>query len=167
MKNTLIFVAAMSAGLLFAGENLVKNGNIEELKGNKPLYWSKVGSQALLSAENGNHRLHLKKANDGKTVFCTWQQDVNVTPETEYILSGEMEGEGRLFLYELGEKKKWLKQHRGVSFTKKSEKKKVSFKFKTSKEAKIAQIRFEIYGKNREAEGFLDNVTLETVPAAK
>lgn len=141
----------------------MKNGNIEEVKNGQPQHWFKGcngASAATVAEEGSNHRLHLKKVNDGKSSFVVWAQNVVVSPDTEYRLSGIAEGEGRLFWYELDGNKKHLKQIRGVSFKNKA-KTPVSTVFRTSPKTGICQIRFEIYGKARAAEGFLDDVRFE------
>ena len=167
MNISLIRVIAVAAGLfpgiLFSADNLLKNGNIEEVKDGQPLHWVKScsgASVAAVSGEGDNHRLYLKKVNDGKSSFVAWSQNVMVSPDTEYRLSGIAEGEGRLFWYELDENKKYLKQMHGVSF-KNKEKTPVSTMLRTSPKTGICQIRFEIYGKARAAEGFLDDVRFE------
>ena len=167
MNVSLIRVMATAAGLfpgiLFSADNLLKNGNVEEVKDGQPLCWFKGctgGSAASVVKDGENHRLHLKKVNDGKSTFAAWIQDVTVRPGTEYRLSGIAEGEGRLFWYELDENRKFLKQIRGVTF-KNSAKSPVSTVFRTSPKTGICQIRFEIYGRERAAEGFLDDVCFE------
>ena len=160
--------AVLLPGILFSGENLLKNGTIEELKNGNPLPWtqSRNGtSSASVVQEGANHRLHLKKVNDGKSTHTAWAQNVPVKPDTQYRLSGVAEGDGRIFWYELDENKKFILQIRGFSFQKK-EKGRVETTSRTSPKTKICQIRFEIYGKARAAEGFLDDVHFEVVEEA-
>ena len=95
-----VFTAAavLLPGILFSGENLLKNGTIEELKNGNPLPWtqSRNGtSSASVVQEGSNHRLHLKKVNDGKSTHTAWAQNVPVKPDTQYRLSGVAEGDGR------------------------------------------------------------------------
>lgn len=169
MNISLIQVIAAAAGLLpgllFSADNLLKNGNIEEIKNGQPQHWVKGcngASVAAVAEEGNNHRLYLKKVNDGKSSFVAWAQNVVVSPDTEYRLSGIAEGEGRFFWYELDENKKHLKQIHGVSFKNKV-KTPVSTVVRTSPKTVICQIRFEIYGKERATEGFLDDVRFEKV----
>ncbi len=171
-KATLAFIIAGSLPCLLSGtENLVKNPDFEQVKNGKPVAWilkANGGSSGAITQDNSNRRAYIKKVCDGQSTAVTWSQDIRIKPETLYRLSGTVEGDGRLFWYELDKNWKYVRQVRGVKFNgKKGEK--VSCEFRTADNAAICQIRFELYGKTAEGEGWLDNVSLEEVesPAAK
>ena len=151
--------------LMVFGQNMLQNISFEEKgKDGLPAHWEKHcsgGSMAGLTSDapySGQACGYITKIKDGTShVAALCQGYLPVEPETEYLLTAMAKGQGSLFGYEYGEKDKWLKCSPSV-VVRSVEWVPISIRFKTSKDTKKFQVRFELFGKETEGEGWIDDV---------
>ena len=155
--------------LMVFGQNMLKNAGFEE-KGEKslPANWGSHctgGSTAGMTTEtsySGEACGYIVKIVDGKShVAAITQGRLPVEPETEYLLTAMAKGVGTLFGYEYDANGKWLKGSKSIA-VQSEDWVPISTRFKTSKDTKTFEVRFELYGKEREGKGWIDEVRFGT-----
>lgn len=172
MKLTAFAASLCLALQLSAQTNLLKNSDFEqgENKG-LPTYWERNisgGSTAFKDDKagfRGSACGHLVKVADGTSHVSALHQSVPVTPSTEYLISGLGKGKGFLFYYEYSKDNKYLRNGKGVRVDNTTDWTPVSAVIKTSPDTYICKIRFEIYGKEQDGDGWIDNVYFGPIPA--
>ena len=151
--------------LMVFGQNMLKNTGFEEKGENgMPVNWGSHctgGSTAGLTTEtsySGQACGYIVKIVDGKShVAAITQGRLAVEPDTEYLLTAMAKGNGMLFGYEYDADGKWLRGSKGAT-VQSEDWVPISTRFKTSKDTKTYEVRFELYGKEREGKGWIDDV---------
>ena len=163
-------VLLLSLTLAQAQTNLLKNASFEELGDNGfPVAWGAHctgGATAGAITEGapvGQNAAFIKKVIDGASHVAAIHQFVPTEPKTEYLLSAMAKGDGLLFLYEYDANQKYLRNRNGVRVSSESWMPIEAF-IKTSDDARYCDIRFEIYGKEREGQGWVDNIFFGRTP---
>ncbi|HOG49779.1 MAG TPA: hypothetical protein PKY10_04260, partial [Lentisphaeria bacterium] len=163
-------VLLLSLTLAQAQTNLLKNASFEELGDNGfPVAWGAhctggaTAGAITAGAPVGQNAAFIKKVIDGTSHVAAIHQFVPTEPNTEYLLSAMAKGEGHLFLYEYDANQKYLRNRNGVRVSSESWMPIEAF-IKTSDDARYCDIRFEIYGKEREGQGWVDNVFFGRTP---
>jgi hypothetical protein len=160
-----IAAIAFAALVACAQDNWIKNPSFEEgaAPDGSPVGWYNHctgASQAGITTDNpydGNHCGYIHKVIDGASHVAALAQNHKVEPNTEYMLSAMVRGEGVLFGYEYGENKKWIrcapgKRSNSADWTP------VCVKFTTTNETVEYVVRFELYGKECQGDGWIDQV---------
>ncbi|HQL88244.1 MAG: Carbohydrate binding domain protein [Lentisphaerae bacterium ADurb.Bin082] len=160
-----VVAIAFTALVVGAQDNWIKNPSFEDglAPDGKPVGWGyhcTGASHAGITTDNpydGNHCGYIHKVVDGTSHVAALAQSHKVEPNTEYMLSAMVRGEGVLFGYEYGENKKWIrcapgKKSNSTSWTP------VCVKFTTAHETVEYVVRFELYGKEYQGDGWIDQV---------
>ncbi|MBO7618908.1 MAG: carbohydrate binding domain-containing protein, partial [Victivallales bacterium] len=155
--------------LMVFGQNMLKNTGFEEKGENgMPVNWGSHctgGSTAGMTTEtsySGQACGYIVKIVDGKShVAAITQGRLAVEPETEYLLTAMAKGNGTLFGYEYDANGKWLRGSKSVA-VQSEDWVPISTRFKTSKDTKTFEVRFELFGKEREGKGWVDDVRFGT-----
>ena len=155
--------------LMVFGQNMLKNTGFEEKGENgMPVNWGghcTGGSTAGMTTEtsySGQACGYIIKIVDGKShVAAITQGRLAVEPETEYLLTAMAKGSGTLFGYEYDANGKWLRGSKSVA-VQSEDWVPISTRFKTSKDTKTFEVRFELFGKEREGKGWVDDVRFGT-----
>lgn len=150
--------------LLAFTQNMLQNPSFEEAgKDGIPASWnthctgtSYAGRTEETQAE-GKACGFIVKIADEKSHVSALDQIIIVEPDTEYMLSAIAKGQGTLFGYEYDKDNKWIRCVPGAASSS-NEWQPLTVKFKTSKNAHFYHVRFEIFGKEREGKGWVDNI---------
>jgi len=154
----------LSLTLARAQTNLLQNASFEEMAASGfPASWGAhctggaTAGAIAGDAHTGQSAAFIKKVIDGTSHVAAIHQTVRTEPETEYMLSAMAKGDGTLFLYEYDANQKYLRNRNGVRVSAEAWAP-VEVLIKTSADASFCDIRFEIYGKEREGQGWVDDV---------
>lgn len=144
--------------------NLLHNASFEEMSPQGfPAVWGAhctggaTAGAAAGDAHTGNSSAFISKVIDGISHVAAVHQTVPTEPETEYLLSAMAKGIGTLFLYEYDAQQKYLRNRTGVRVNTDAWVP-IQVLIKTSADARFCDIRFEIYGKEREGQGWVDDI---------